>query len=216
SDSQGFLVRVHRDGFEQTMHARMVLLGVPAYAAAPLVAALAPEATAALAAIEYAPVLSIASLYRRAQVRHPLDGFGFLVPRVEHRRILGTLFSSSMFPGRAPQDCVLVTTFAGGKRNPGIAALGDDEVGTVVAEELSMLLGATPRPSWQQVTRWERAIPQYTLGHLDRIAQVESLERATPGLFLCASYRGGVSVGDCIASASALAERMHRTIAASA
>src|SRR5581483_11517884 len=136
SDSQGFLVRVHRDGSEQTMHARMVLLGVPAYAAA-------------LAAIEYAPVLSIASLYRRAQVRHPLDGFGFLVPRVEHRRILGTLFSSSMFPGRAPQDCVLVTTFAGGKRNPGIAALGDDEVGTVVAEELSMLLGATPRPSWQ-------------------------------------------------------------------
>ena len=83
---------------------------------------LAASAADALRDIEYAPVLSIASLYRREDVKHALDGFGFLVPRVEHRRILGTLFSSSLFPGRAPEGTVLLTTFAGGKRDAGIVA----------------------------------------------------------------------------------------------
>lgn len=187
------------------------MLSLPAYAAAPVISAIAPNVSEALAAIEYAPVLTIASLYRRNDVRHALDGFGFLVPRVEHRRILGSLFSSSMFADRAPENSVLITTFAGGKRNPGIAALGDDEVSAVVAEELATLLGAARRPTWQTVTRWPRAIPQYTIGHLQRLEAVESLERDMPGLFFCASYRGGVSVGDCIASANTLADRMART-----
>lgn len=211
SENGAFTVRTYGEGVERSIRAASVVLSLPAYAAAPVISAMSPNVAAALATIDYAPVLTIASVYRRDDVRHALDGFGFLVPRVEHRRILGSLFSSSMFADRAPEGSVLITTFAGGKRNPGIAALRDDEVSAVVAEELVTLLGAARHPTWQHVTRWPRAIPQYTIGHLQRLDTLDSLERDMPGLFFCASYRGGVSVGDCIASATALADRMVHT-----
>ena len=207
SDDGGFVVRTQTGAGEQAVRARRIIVATAAHAAAELVASLAPAAAQTLARIEYAPVLSVASLYARADVQHPLDGFGFLVPRVEHRRILGTLFSSSMFPGRAPHAHVLVTTFAGGKRDPGIAALGDDEIMAVVRDELATLIGAQ-RPAWQEVSRWTRAIPQYTIGHLERIAVVEAAEREVAGLYFAGNYRGGVSVADCISSSHALADRV--------
>ncbi len=204
----GFIVEFEDAQGPGNVRARAVLLAVPAYAAATLIAGVAPAAADSLRAIEYAPVASVVGAYRRSDVQHALDGFGFLVPRVEHRRILGTLFSSSMFPGRAPDDCVLLTTFAGGRRDPGIAALSDEEIGAIVAEELAVLVGAPPRPLWRAVTRWAKAIPQYTLGHLERLRPVEDAEAGAPGLFFCASYRGGVSVGDCIKSGTAIAGRV--------
>ena len=210
----GFDVQFTRAGVPERLRARTVVAAVPAHAAAPLVDKLDPEAAHALRAIEYAPVASVASLYRKADVQHPLDGFGFLVPRREHRRILGTLFSSSMFPGRAADGDALVTTFAGGRRDAGIAALGDDEIAAVVNEELVALLGAARKPSWQQVTRWRQAIPQYTLGHLERIARIEAAESRHPGLYFCASYRGGVSVADCIKSGHAMAGRVAAALVA--
>lgn len=207
SRDSGFIVRIDADTATQIMRARVVVLAAPAYAAAELARALTPAAADALHDIEYAPVLSVASLYRREHVKHRLDGFGFLVPRVEHRRILGTLFSSSLFPGRAPEGSVLLTSFAGGKRDAGIVALGDDEVAQVVAGELATLIGARG-PVWQQVSRWMRAIPQYTIGHIERVNAIEAAERAVAGLYFAGSYRGGVSVADCIASAQALAQRI--------
>jgi oxygen-dependent protoporphyrinogen oxidase len=120
-----------------------------------------------------------------------------------------------MFDGRAPTGIALLTTFVGGRRNPGLAAKPDAELAEIVHAELSSLVGARGEPLWSEVTRWSHAIPQYDLGHLGRLKPVEDAERAVPGLFFCASYRGGVSVGDCIKSAHTMAEAVHRFLGAS-
>jgi oxygen-dependent protoporphyrinogen oxidase len=198
-------VRIDVAGTPQVIRARAVVLSVPAAAAAALLRDAAPEAANALAAVPYAPVASVASLYRRADVAHALDGFGFLAPRSEHRRILGTLFSSSLFPERAAAGHVLVTTFVGGARDPGLASLADAQLSGLVEGELAALLGART-PVAQTITRRPSAIPQYIIGHGERMRLAERAQEAVPGLFLCASYRGGVAVGDCIASACRTAE----------
>jgi oxygen-dependent protoporphyrinogen oxidase len=157
-----------REGDART-RARAVVLAVPADAAAALVSTFLPDAAAALDAIPYAPVASVARAYRRSDVTHALDGFGFLAPRVEKRRVLGCLFSSSMFAGRAPSEDVLVTTFVGGRRDPALTQQPDDELERIVSEELAHLIGAKGAPQMSAVTRWRRAIPQYTLGHIERV-----------------------------------------------
>ena len=178
--------------------ARALVLATPAHATAALLREHAPDAVAALEAIDYAPVASVASAYARSAIEHPLDGFGCLVPRNEKRRILGVLFSSSMFDGRAPAGTALLTTFVGGQRNPELPGLPEEQIAALAHDEHGALLGSCSLPLFQAVTRWPRAIPQYTLGHLQRVARTAAAQRALPGLFFCASWKGGVSVGDCI------------------
>lgn len=217
----GYAVSVVHAGTPQTLRAASVVCAVPAGVAAGLLDSLAEHdaarepraAAAALREVAYAPIASVASLYRRQDVRHALDGFGFLVPRVEQRRILGTLFSSSLFPGRAPEGHVLLTTFVGGRRDPAVLECDDEALGAVVAAELAELLGAHGPPAWHAVTRWHEAIPQYSLGHLARMQRVADAEARLPGLFFGANYRGGVSVGDCITSAHAVAARVDAHLA---
>jgi oxygen-dependent protoporphyrinogen oxidase len=204
----GFAVTGERQGQALAWRARAVVLAVPAYAAASLVKSLDAKASQALGEIPYAPVAVLASAYRREDVAHPLDGFGFLAPARERPAVLGTLFSSTMFEGRAPGDTVLLTTFIGGLRNPSMAAAPDAELAAAVQNEMARLIGARAEPLWTEVTRWERAIPQYTLGHLQRIAAVEGAERAVPGLYFCANYRGGVSISDCVKSGHSTAARV--------
>jgi oxygen-dependent protoporphyrinogen oxidase len=187
---------------------RAVVIAVAASPAAALVRRFSSAAADVLESIDYAPIASVALSYARSEVGHPLDGFGFLVPRVENRRILGCLFSSSMFEGRAPPEHVLLTVFIGGQRNPELVRRSDEELVRLAAEELTPLIGTPAAPHFSAVTRWTSAIPQYTLGHLDRIAQLEAAEAALPGVFLCGSYRGGVSVGDCVRSAFRTADKV--------
>jgi oxygen-dependent protoporphyrinogen oxidase len=203
-----FAVVFEQGGQNFTRHARSVVLSVPAAEAARLAYPLAPQATVALQEIEYPPVTVVATAYRREDVTHTLGGFGFLVPRVEGRAVLGTLFSSSMFEGRAPAGQVLLTNFVGGRRNPELASADEDVLLEKVAAEHRALLGTRAPALWNAVVRWPRAIPQYELGHLGRIAKVAEAEKAVPGLRFCANYRGGVSVGDCIANAHATAESL--------
>jgi oxygen-dependent protoporphyrinogen oxidase len=201
-------ITIEESGRTHEAHASAVVLAVPARNAAALVRELAPEAADALDEIPYAPVASVALAYARSDVAHPLEGFGFLAPRVEGRRILGTLFSSSMFEGRAPADTVLLTSFVGGRRNPEASSCSDAEIVQRVRDELGALIGARGEPRVCRVTRWHEAIPQYTLGHLARIERAASAETRVSGLYLCGSYRGGISVGDCIKSAVETAERV--------
>jgi len=204
-----YTVEGTRAGETLVRRSRAVVLATPAYVASTLTSSLSTGAARELAAIDYAPVAVVASAYRRADVAHPLAGFGFLVPKKERRAMLGTLFSSSMFQGRAPADSVLLTTFVGGRRNPDRVALSDERLAELVGGELASLVGAPAKPLWTEVVRWTQAIPQYDLGHLHRLAAVEAAEVALPGFRFCANYRGGVSVGDCIKSAHATADALH-------
>ncbi|MGQ0523249.1 MAG: protoporphyrinogen oxidase [Betaproteobacteria bacterium] len=205
-----FVVTVEHAGSTATLRAPSVVLAVPADRAAMLLRASAPDAATALDAIPYAAVATVTTAYQRSAIDHPLDGFGFLVPRVEQRRILGTLFSSSMFEGRAGNDAALLTTYVGGQRTPGLAALPEDDLARLVHEELTPLLGLRGAPVFCAARCWPRAIPQYTLGHLERVRRAERAEDTLPGLFLCSAYRGGVAVGDCITSGVRTAERVAR------
>ncbi len=210
-DSDGsWTIAGTRGGEPFVRHARSVVLATPAYEAAKLVHLLAPPAKQGLVAIPYAAIASIATVYRRSDIAHSLAGFGFLVPRREQRKLLGCLFSSSMFDGRAPDGTVLLTSFVGGERHPELPAESDAQLAAIVHGDLQALLGAGGDPEWTAITRWTHAIPQYNLGHRERLRPVEDAERALPGLFFCASYRGGVSVGDRIQSAHTAADAVTR------
>ena len=197
------------------LSARSVVIATPAHAAAAVVDSLAPAAAIALGAIDYPPVAVVASAYRREDVAHDLAGFGFLAPGNEHRRILGTLFSSSLFPQRAPPGHVLLTSFVGGSRNRAAATLPDDAIATLVGEELHELIGAS-HPCWTSIVRWPRAIPQYTLGHDERIAAIDAASASLHGLRYCASWRDGVSVSDRVLSARATATSIDEFLTATA
>ncbi len=188
--------------------ARHVLLAVPAGPAAQLIEKLAPAAASLLRAIPYAPIVAAGLAYGREQVAHPLDGFGFLVPRVEGVRTLGGLFSSTLFPGRAPDGRVLITAFVGGTTDPDAVALDDDAVTGLVAADLAAALGIAGSPGPVLLSRYRAAIPQYTIGHLDRVAGIDAALEALPGLHMRASWRDGVSVADCVRNAEKFAERL--------
>lgn len=203
-------------GQTQPWRARSVVLAVPAAAAATLLPDAATEATAALADIGYAPVATVASAYRRADIGHALDGFGCLIPRLEQRRALGVLFSSTMFDERAPAGHVLLTSFIGGQRQPALAAADDATVAGLAQDEHRALLAVERPPLFTVVTRWPRAIPQYNLGHLQRVARAQAAAQAVPGLYFCANWLGGVSVGDCIKNGHAAADSVAGYLGATA
>jgi len=185
-----------------------VVLALPASEAANLLEPLSAEAAQIIRSIPYAPVASVALGYDRDQVRHPLDGFGFLTPRNEDVRLLGGLFSSSLFAQRAPPGKVLITAFIGGSTDPGAAALADEELLGRVGDDLARVLGIAGAPGFVRIARHARAIPQYTLGHLERLAQVDRAVQGLPGLVLRASWRGGISVADCIRNGEGCARQI--------
>jgi oxygen-dependent protoporphyrinogen oxidase len=171
-----------------------------------------PRRLAGLLDINHPPVASVFMGFRREEVAHPLDGFGLLVPEVEHGKILGTLFSSTLFPGRAPAGHVALTTFVGGTRQPDLAGLELGELQEVVSAELGRLLGVSGAPVFTHVQRWPRAIPQYTLGYGRHKDAVAAFECSAPGLFIGGNCRDGISLASCIESG----RRLARAVAARA
>jgi oxygen-dependent protoporphyrinogen oxidase len=160
--------------------------------------------------IDHPPVASVFTGYRREDVRHPLDGFGALVPQVERRSILGTLFSSTLFPDRAPEGHVALTTFVGGMRQPDLVALDDDALLRLVQKELSGLVDVSSPAVFTRVQRWPRAIPQYAIGY-ERFKNIMAdNEAAAPGLFIGGNARDGISLANCIESGRRLAENTQR------
>lgn len=161
-----------------------------------------------LASIPHPPVAVLALGFRREAVSHPLDGFGFLVPEVERKHVLGTVFSSSLFPGRAPEGNVLLTTFVGGVRNPDLANADLTTLTARVLDDLRTLLGVRGEPVFRAFQLWPRAIPQYTLSHGRFRDLMDDLERRNPGLALVGSYRDGVSLGEVLVAGDQAGTRL--------
>lgn len=205
-DKRGFEVRVSRADGEDTSFSRAIVLASPAYLTAKLVEEILPEAARTLAQIPYAPIAVIASAYFRRQVEHPLAGFGFLVPRAEGMSTLGTVWNSSLFPGRAPEGQVVLTSFAGGATDLSLIKQTPEEIGALVEKEMEGVLGITGPPVEQRVWCYERALPQYNIGHGDRLARIHEAMRAAPGIFLAGNYLEGPAIGNCVEQAFRTAE----------
>jgi oxygen-dependent protoporphyrinogen oxidase len=168
-----------------------------------------------LSAIHYPPVASVVLGFRRADVAHPLDGFGMLVPEKEGFKILGALFSSSLFPNRAPEGEVTITCYIGGARSPNLTLSAAEELVEMAAKDLAVILDVKGKPTFQRVTLFPQAIPQYNLGFGGYRAFMNDLELKAPGLFLAGHARDGISVSDCIVSGDHVAARIQTFLSAS-
>ena len=162
---------------------------------------------ATLSSIVHPPIAVLALGFRREQVAHPLDGFGFLAPEVERRRVLGVIFSSSIFPGRAPEGHLLLTVFVGGTRDPDFVQSDTQTLTARVLDDLRPLLGTRDEPTFRAVQVWPKAIPQYVLGYGRFKDIADQMERSNPGLVLAGTYRDGVSLAEAIGSGEGAASR---------
>lgn len=158
--------------------------------------------------IEYPPVASVVLGFQRSDVSHPGSGFGVLVPSVEKMKILGTIFSSSLFPNRVPSNEVLLTTYLGGSRQPEMALLSESQLIETTIADLRALLGVRGKPVFQHTTVYPRAIPQYNLGYERFLSAMSDIEKKAPGLFFAGHYRDGVSLSDSILSGLKAAEKV--------
>jgi oxygen-dependent protoporphyrinogen oxidase len=196
-----------RDGLAATEEFDAVVLAVPAAALAQL--PFGPSGDRPLAPldqIDYPPVTSLFFGFRRDQVIHPLDGFGALVPAVEGRSVLGVLFSSTLFPGRAPADHVALTVYVGGTRQPDLARLAPEALRPRVLADLRELLGVQGDPVFTHTTFWPHAIPQYNLGYERFLDAMTRVEAQHPGLFIGGHVRDGISLANCVAAGERLAK----------
>lgn len=176
-----------------------VLVTAPAHVLAQIPIETHPAASFEfLNAITYAPISTLAFGFRRDQVRHPLDGFGFLVPGVEKLNVLGAIFGSSLFPQRAPDGHVLIGTFLGGLRAPEVPFRPAGEQIDLALHDLRNLLGITGQPAFTHHLVYTKAIPQYDVGYSAIRHQIETVETRCPGLFLGGNYRGGISLSDSL------------------
>ena len=157
--------------------------------------------------IRHPPVASVVLGFRREDVAHSCEGFGMLIPGVEGFNILGTIFSSSLFPNRAPSGHVLLTSYIGGERQPALASLVPGKLVELVCEDLRVLLGVRGRPVFTHHCFWPRAIPQYNVGYGKFKVLMAEIDLKARGLFLAGHYRDGISVGDSIVSGGNAAGR---------
>lgn len=202
-----FLVSLE-GGFSDSLSARSVILATPADVSEKLLAQLDPSFQSLLALVEYAAVAVVSLGYARKHLGHSLEGFGFLVPRSAGLRILGTVWNSSLFPGRAPEGHALLTSFVGGATDPAAAKLNPEELSALVRREIAPLLSTESAPSFCNVTIWPRALPQYNLGHANRLASINKNLLRFPGIFLTGNYLRGPAIGACIEQAFAGAEEV--------
>ncbi len=185
-----------------------VVLACPAYEASGILEFMDKRLSWELSQIPYPPVSVVCLGYRVEDISAKLDGFGFLVPGVEQRRILGTLWDSSIFPNRAPDGSVLLRTMVGGARNPDVALQDEEEIVQTVREELDDIMGLDADPELVSVYRHEKAIPQYNLGHFRILENIDSITGNLKGLYLTGNAYHGIGFNDCIENSYKLSQRI--------
>ncbi len=199
-------VSVLRHGQPEVLTGSAIVMATPTNVAAQLFAGFSGEWASLFSRIEYAPVAVISAGYRREQFQKPPDGFGFLVPREEKLHVLGTVFNTSLFPGRAPDGMIALTSFAGGATNPQFCELPGAEITATICAETATVLGISGEPAATELHVYPRAIPQYNLGHGETVAALAKLTAAAPELFLTGNYLSGPSIGACVDQATRTAQ----------
>ena len=184
----------------QQVEARTVVLTTPAYVTADLLQPLQPEVSSALQAFTYPTVACVVLAYPVSDVKGKLVGFGNLIPRGQGIRTLGTIWTSSLFADRAPAGWQTLSSYIGGATDSEIGNLDSEQIVREVHRDLSRILlkPSAAQPKVLAVNVWKRAIPQYNLGHFDRLQQIDRGLKSLPGVFLCSNYVGGVALGDCV------------------
>src|SRR2546425_540500 len=191
---------------------KSLILAAPTCVSAKLLSPLDPSFESLLALMDYAPVAVVSLGYRISAIGHSLEGFGFLVPRSSGLRVLGAVWNSSLFPGRASQGHALLTSFVGGATDPSVASLPAEALTSLVHREVSLILSISAEPVFSNVTVWPRALPQYNLGHSDRLAAVAKLLRKHPGIWLAGNYLRGPAIGSCVEQALAVADEVREAL----
>ena len=199
-------VRIERHGSSDTIQAAAIVFSTPAYVSAHLIERISEHLGHTLSGIAYAPVAVVAAGYYQQQVGEPINGFGFLVPRSEKLHTLGTVWNSSLFPGRAPRGAVTLTSFTGGATNPDIAAEPEGEIAKIIQSENEHILKIIGSPVTSAVWKYPRALPQYNLGHGHVVEAIRDAERLLPGIFFAGNYLEGPAVGKCVESGFQTAE----------
>jgi oxygen-dependent protoporphyrinogen oxidase len=177
-----------------------VVLAAPSYASEDILKSADEELYGRLSAIEWSSSATVSIAFRKDDIKKPLPGFGFIVPRIEDRRINACTWSSVKWSHRAPEDTVLIRSFVGGGHHEEIVSLGDNELLSAVLEELGEIAGIRAAPVFFKIYRWFRGMPKYTVGHLERIAAIDERLKEHRGLFLIGCSYRGIGIGDCVKS----------------
>ncbi|HTH51208.1 MAG TPA: protoporphyrinogen oxidase [Pyrinomonadaceae bacterium] len=185
-----------------------VALSTPARATSKFVAAIDADAANRIESVYYPPIAVVYASYKKDQVGVDPDGFGILIPGVEKRDILGALFTSSVFDGRAPVDEHLFTIFVGGSRRSELCDETDDKIKEIATSELASIMRITGEPVFTDIKRWQRAIPQYNIGYEKVTAAVDRVQDENPGLIVCSNFYKGIAVGECVKNSITAAERL--------
>ncbi len=205
---RGWLVKWREGNRELEEEFDHLVVSTPAYAAAEILKEVDGELSKLLSEIEYSPISVVALGFQKRGLGHDLDGFGFLVPRSEGRKILGALWDSSVFPNRAPQGKALIRVMIGGARQPDLALLPEEELTEIALKELRRIMKIRHYPEMVKVFRHERGIPHYTLGHSERVDRIFEIGEKLGNLHFCSNAYRGVGVNDCTKLAEETAERI--------
>lgn len=211
--SPRFRVTLRTQNGQEMLDVERLVLAIPTDAAGKLLAPLNPTFESQLCAVDYSGVAVVSLGYHKQDVGHALGGFGFLVPRSSGLSLLGTVWNSSLFPGRAPEGRALLTSFVGGATNPSAIQLPAEQLVAQVHRELTPLLQLRNDPAFSNVTIWPRALPQYNLGHSARLASVASYRASFPGLFFAGNYLNGPAIGTCVEQALTVADEIRVSFA---
>jgi oxygen-dependent protoporphyrinogen oxidase len=202
---RGYLVELENG---KKLEADAVVSAAPAYAAAAMLAEMAPEAAKLLTEIPYAPMNVVCFGYDQKELACDLNGFGYLIPRQEHCSVLGTLWDSSIFTHRAAEGKVLLRSMMGGATNPEAVQLTDEQVQILVQADLERIMGITCTPEFVRIFRHKRAIPQYVVGHAQRLDAIEKALAQHPAIILTGNAYRGIGLNDCVANARKAAEQV--------
>jgi oxygen-dependent protoporphyrinogen oxidase len=198
---------------EEFVETERLVLAVPTDKAGKLLAPLNPAFESQLCTVDYSAVAVVSLGYRKEDVGHSLAGFGFLVPRSSGLTVLGTVWNSSLFPGRAPEHHALLTSFVGGATNPEVIKQPPAELVALVHREIKPLIQLREGPIFSNVSVWPRALPQYNLGHTARLGAIDKYRATYPGLYFAGNYLSGPAIGTCVEQALRVADEIRVSFA---